>query len=107
MKLLAHQERHIESIKWLIHPIKHLGEGRTYTLAAAVLEVAIEEPGRTIYFREFIHPAVREHFVAILKQMARENYPKYYFWFQKMSIKTLSEKEYLFRMENIRKFGKQ
>jgi len=100
------QKQAIPQIKWLINPFHHMGEGRTMALAVATLEVAIEVPNNTIYFREFIAPVLREHFIHQMKQIAIENYPNYYFWFNKMSLECMDKTKYLHKLDQAQKFAK-
>lgn len=69
LKLLEYQERHLETLLWLLDEKRHRGEGRNYVAAVAFIRIAMRYPGDKINVydptsserrrnRQFFHTAV-------------------------------------------------
>jgi hypothetical protein len=74
MNLMKHQKDALIYIKWLIHPTKHLGEGRTTVLACAMIEIASENPGLPVCYRHWVHPTLRKSFATELYRICSDGY---------------------------------
>lgn len=74
IRLNNRQIEALPHIKWLIHPYKHTGEGRTTVLATAVVEIAIENRGNNVRFGHLMEPVLRENFKRDLLNIVDKNY---------------------------------
>jgi hypothetical protein len=87
IKLTNRQKEYLPAIKWLINPYDHMGEGRSLALAYAFVELAIEHPGITVYFKDYVAPVLREDFRRTISMIIQENFKEYNF---KINIQQLS-----------------
>jgi hypothetical protein len=84
-KLTLTQKQHIQSIRWLLDPTEHIGEGRSKLLAITFIEMAIRNPNGCICVYDHFqgHNQIgRSNMLKIIKSIMDDEYPDLKDWFK-------------------------
>ena len=83
------QQKYSKALEWLVSGTLNVGEGRTFLLAQAFVNIAVKHPGRSITIFDHI-PTLRctiDIMMPEIRKAAKELYPSGIFTLKKMSIK--------------------